>query len=253
MTRVRESIDRVTKQPVTHRTKRETMISDVELEAMLKRADTLPDGFMKLRAKALVSIFRLTGKRRGEVARLKRRHVKFVITSDAYSPLTGRLELTFQLEKKRKTTVLPTLVTKTVALSDPLIIHVLRYTRYLQEHYSETEWFFPACFRPFGSMTIVDTTRHLSGSQVFRVVRGLSVDVWCHLFRECKASDIVRMNNSITAAYEIQDALDLERIDTGFGYLRRFARHELKRPLDAAKVVGPAGPEITALMVREQK
>jgi hypothetical protein len=43
------------------------------------------------------------------------------------------------------------------------------------------------------------------------------------LFRETVASDIIREDDSIIAAFKVQRRLDLEDFRTGFRYLKRFA------------------------------
>lgn len=71
--------------------------------------------------------------------------------------------------------------------------------------------------------------QHLSDREVFNLVRQTSETLWPHLFRETVASDIVRQDNSIIAAFKVQKRLDLEDIRTGFNYLQRFATDVIKR------------------------
>jgi hypothetical protein len=47
--------------------------------------------------------------------------------------------------------------------------------------------------------------RHLSDREVFNIVRETSETLWPHLFRETVASDIVRQDNSIIAAFKVQN------------------------------------------------
>ena len=49
--------------------------------------------------------------------------------------------------------------------------------------------------------------------------------------RETVASDIVRQDNSIIAAFKVQKRLDLEDVRTGFNYLQRFATDVIKREI----------------------
>jgi hypothetical protein len=58
----------------------------------------------------------------------------------------------------------------------------------------------------------------LSDREVFNIVRETSETLWPHLFRETVASDIVKQDNSIIAAFKVQKRLDLEEMKTGFNY-----------------------------------
>jgi hypothetical protein len=49
------------------------------------------------------------------------------------------------------------------------------------------------------------------------------------LFRETVASDVVKQDNSIIAAFKVQERLDLEDMRTGFNYLQRFAKDVIRR------------------------
>jgi hypothetical protein len=55
--------------------------------------------------------------------------------------------------------------------------------------------------------------------------------VWCHLFRETAASDVVKSDPSIIGAFKVQRRLDLENIQTGFRYLKRFSADLIEREL----------------------
>jgi hypothetical protein len=80
----------------------------------------------------------------------------------------------------------------------------------------------------FGNYFIIPD-KHLSDREVFNIVRDASETIWPHLFRETVASDIVRQDNSIIAAFKVQKRLDLEDMRTGFNYLQRFAKDVIKR------------------------
>ena len=80
----------------------------------------------------------------------------------------------------------------------------------------------------FGHYFIIPD-RHLSDREVFNIVRETSETIWPHLFRETVASDIVKQDYSIIAAFKVQKRLDLEDMRTGFNYLQRFAKDVIKR------------------------
>jgi hypothetical protein len=66
--------------------------------------------------------------------------------------------------------------------------------------------------------------KHLSDREVLNIVRQASEIIRPHLFRETVASDIVKQDNSIIAAFKVQKRLDLEDMRTGFSHLHRFAK-----------------------------
>jgi len=102
---------------------------------------------------------------------------------------------------------------------------------FLQTLEPTPKFFFPRTRRFWGQEFMIMYDEHISGRQVFNLVRATSEKVWVHLFRETCASDIVRADASIIAAYKVQRRLDLERVETGFRYVRRFAADIISRQL----------------------
>lgn len=208
MTRVRGNIER---------TERKTVVTDQEIKHMLQKATQHNHTFYILRDKAVIGIFARTGKRRGEIARLE--------LTDFDTTQPGKLLITFTLLKKRKGSILSNRTTKQLDPSDFLVQPILKYLEYLQhlepqpKHFLPRTWHNPKMGLPF----TLDTTKHISGRQVFNIIRNLSNAVWCHLFRERVASDVVKKDASILAAFKVMQRLDLESHITGFNYLRRFA------------------------------
>jgi len=201
------------------RENRQTMISEIEFQDALNHAKEIKNDFLKLRALAVLSVLRLTGKRRGEIAVLPLQNLK----------LEGRfLNVSFILEKKRKEKVLQKLATKSLLLSDPLTRNILTYLEYLNKLEPKPKFWLPRAKSVFGTI-IVLTDSHISGRQVFNIVRGLSETIWPHLFRETVASDVIKQDNSIIAAFKVQRRLDLADFRTGFNYLKRFAVDVIER------------------------
>lgn len=201
------------------REERQTVISEDEFQHALKRAEQIKNEFFKLRSLALLSLLRLTGKRRGEIATLKLDNLKVE---------SNFLNITFTLEKKRRGNILHKQAIKSIPLTDPLSRHILNYLMYLNSLNPKPIYFLPRISSAFGK-NIMLPDRHISGRQVFNIVRGLSDTMWPHLFRETVASDIIKEDNSIIAAFKVQRRLDLESYQTGFNYLRRFASDIIKR------------------------
>lgn len=213
MTRVRGSKQRV---------ERKTVVSDSDFSEILKRIDEIKDKFFRLRAKCLLCVLRLTGKRRGEVATVALEGVKIE---------NNFLNLTFTLEKKRKGHVLTKQSTKTIPLTDPYTKPVLEYLEYLKRLDYMPKFLFPRVQSVFGH-NIILLDRHIGGRQVFNVVRSATDKVWPHLFRETVASDVIKGDSSIIGAFKVMRRLDLEDHRTGFKYLQRYASDVIRREIE---------------------
>lgn len=241
MTRVRNN---------AFRESRETVIDDSELNKALEKASSIPNEYFRLRALAVLSLLRLSGKRRTEIAWIPLENFK--VENDL-------LTVTFTLEKKRKHKKCPACSTKNSSpstfckkcglqisevpvtctskqaksvkaflLSDPLTQNLLKYLDYLTSLNPIPKFWLPSGKNVFGNYFIIPD-KHLSDREVFNIVRGTSETMWPHLFRETVASDIVKQDNSIIAAFKVQKRLDLEDMRTGFNYLQRFAKDVIKR------------------------
>lgn len=196
------------------------MITDSEFQTMLNRAAEIKNKFLRLRAKALLCLLRLTGKRRSEIA---------ILECDSFKIEKGFLNITFTLLKKRKGTVLPKQASKSIPLSDPLTEPILVYLEYLNSLKTKPKYFLPRVKSVFGSAWIICIDSHITGRQVFNIVRDFSEKVWCHLFRETAASDVIKTDPSIIGAFKVMRRLDLKDYRTGFNYLKRFASDIIMR------------------------
>ncbi len=233
------------------RESRETVIDDSELDKALDQAKMIDDEYFRLRAQAVLSLLRLSGKRRTEIAWIPLENFK--VENDL-------LAVTFTLEKKkRKHKKCPGCNTKNSSisafckkcgfqisevsvtftskqaksvkaflLSDSLVQNLLKYLDYLFSLNPTPKFWLPSGRSVFGKYFIIPD-RHLSDREVFNIVRETSETLWPHLFRETVASDIVKQDNSIIAAFKVQKRLDLEDMRTGFNYLQRFAKDIIKR------------------------
>ena len=207
------------------RENRQTVISDREFGEVMSKAESLKDKFFRLRALALLCILRLTGKRRTELAMLR---------LDAFKVEAGFLNITFTLLKKRKGHVLQRQATKSIPLTDSLTKPILDYLEYLNGLEPKPTYFFPRVKSVFGYNTLI-LDAHLSGRQIFNIVRSLSETIWPHLFRETVASDIIKEDSSIISAFKVQRRLDLEDMRTGMRYLWRFSSDIIKREEEKLK------------------
>jgi len=172
-----------------------------------------------LRCLAVLCILRLTGKRREEIAMLR---------VENFETEKGYLNITFVLEKKRKGHVLRKQAVKSVSLSGSLTRHITKYLEYLKNLKPKPTFFLPRVKPVFGHNTIIPDA-HISGRQVFNIVRNLSPKIWPHLFRETVGSDVIRNDPSIIGAFKVMRRLDLEDYRTGFHYLKRYATDIIRK------------------------
>jgi integrase len=234
------------------------IIKPKELDVMLKKADKIEFEYFRLRVKALIALVKKFGKRRAEIASLKREDLKIE---------NNKLLVTFTLRKKHKRgfhqfikfleknepkqlekplselkldheewtltnegyRVKKEFRTKSVDVKDKYAHLIIEYLDFLNENYPEAKYVFPSGQEVFGSNYVVFWDRHLSGRQLLRLIKPLSETVWLHLFRETKGAEIAReKGRTLDAVYEIRETLDLENEETAYRYVRRYAVQEMK-------------------------
>lgn len=207
------------------RTERQTVITETEFEEALYQASQIEDEFLRLRASAVLCLLRLTGKRRAEIAILPVGNLKVE---------KGFLKATFILEKKRKGHGLLKQSVKSIPLTEPLTEHILTYLEYLNKREPKALFFVPRVKAVFGHNVIM-ADAHISGRQVFNIVRNLSESIWPHLFRETVGSDVIKKDPTIIGAFKVMRRLDLEDYRTGFSYLKRFAADVIRKEEEKLK------------------
>jgi integrase len=192
---------------------RSDVLSEDEVDGMIRRADKLFESeYFKLRAKALISLFYLTGKRVSEVASVRSEDVQ--IKGDY-------LSVTFTVVKKRRQNILSTRREKLLPLASKYTQHILNYLNHLKEICPESQYLFPSVRSVFGYTTI-QPNKHLSRKSIWWTVKALNPNAWCHLFRETMGAKIVRSDPSIIAPFKVMRRLDLESHTTAFRYMQRY-------------------------------
>jgi integrase len=234
-------------------------LSNEEIDLMLEEADAIEQEYFRLRVKALIGLVKKFGKRRAEVASLKREDLKIE---------NGKLLVTFTLRKKHKKGRFQYIAflkknnpvtlenmsweqieaewkewtqtekgyrvkedkrTKSVDVNDKYAKLILEYLDYLNENYPNAKYVFPSGLEVFGESYIVFEEQHLSGRQLLRLIKPLNENAWLHLFRETKGAEIARdLGMTITAVTEVKNTLDLENETTAYRYVRRYAIQEMK-------------------------
>lgn len=234
---------------------------DKEITATLEKADKIKNPYFRLRVKALIALVKKFGKRRAEVGSLKladletkegylfvtftlrKKHKKGLFQyikllkkenpealNKPYTQLMAewkewtKTEQGFRVKEERRT--------KRVTLEDKYAKLILEYVEYLMQANPEGVFLFPSGKAVFNSYIILNGW-HLSGSQLLRLIKPLNKKLWLHLFREMKGAEIARdLGNTIPALTSVKQTLDLEREDTAYKYIERYAVQEMKPEVD---------------------
>lgn len=200
-------------------TQRKDVLSNTEIDQMLRRAGNLETEYFQLRAKALISLFK-SGKRRAEVSSLEMNDLE---VADNF------LYVTFTTVKKRKKSILATRRTKKYPVTSRYAQHILKYWKWMRENQPECQYLFPAGRTVFGSAYAFSLSKHLSGRQTLRIIKQLNPRAWCHLFRETRGAEVVKRDErhkgsaDLFTVYKVKQALDLEREATAWNYINRYA------------------------------
>jgi hypothetical protein len=234
-------------------------ISEPELADMLKKTEGIKNEYYRLRVRALISVLKKFGKRRREISTLKLGDIEvkddylFATFTIAKKHKKGLFQYLKELKKMGDPELLnkpyPVLVadwqawqeteaghrfkettsTKKVSLRDKYAKLILEYLDYVKQKWPTAKFLFPSGRCYFGMTYIADTSEHLSGRQLLRLIKPLNSRVWLHLFRELRGKEISEEHGrTLASVAEVQDYLDLERMETALSYVRRFAVAEAK-------------------------
>jgi len=228
-----------------------------EIDEMLEKADLIKNNYFRLRVKTLIALVKKFGKRRKELAMLERTDLKteghfFYVTFTITKKHKKGLFQYFKFLKKTNPSGLnksyPELLTewqawretelgqhtkterrtKRVNTRDRYAKMVLEYSDYLNEYIPKAKFLFPSGKRVFQNYFVVSDD-HLSGRQLLRLIKPLNEKMWLHLLRETKGAEISRdLGMNITAVTEVKNMLDLEKEETAWNYVRRYAVQEAK-------------------------
>jgi integrase len=249
----------------TDKRKARKTLSDVEIQNMLDKADKIEHLYFKLRAKAVVAIARLWGKRRSEIASvlmddvvveedniltitftlskkrkkglwqyreyLKRQIEKGEFTSEQFNKKSqGELETEWREWQKTKEgiNIKTTKASKSTDANGFFAQIILEYRNFVHEKYPKAKFLFPYGTSIWGTYHF-DFNDHINGRTILNIVKALDSNAWAHLFRERRGAAIARKNGrSLDTVYKVKDALDLENEETAYSYVKRYARDVVK-------------------------
>lgn len=190
------------------------VISDEEFDLLLAQARVNDSDFLALRNPAILCTARLTGKRREEIAALKRQ--------DVFLTKAGKqLAMNFMLLKKHKEK--PPHVIRRIPTEDPFTSPIIQYKNHIDEEYPESEEFWLSVRSIFGRYRVYPNSG-LTGRQIYNVIRdtgdSANVDVWPHLFRETAGAEEITRDPTQYGVAKVMNRLDVtER--TAWAYMQR--------------------------------
>jgi len=202
---------------------RHDVITEPEFQAALSNAELVDSHpYYRLRDKAILCILWLTGKRAGEVAALE---------LDDVEQERGLLRITFSVLKKRETGR-PHRRTKAVPVTDPYTEPIIRYHGYMVSRYPDCRYLFPTTtYSNLTGQVIIDNSRHLHVTSIWRRVVLHGPETWTHLYRETQGAKVVRaQRNQIAGLFAVKQRLDLERLDTAMRYVQRYGVDLIEEP-----------------------
>ena len=239
----------------TEALKNRPMPTEKEIEALLGKADSLKTEFFQLRAKAIIGLVKIFGKRRGELSRLEMSDL--TIENDflnvIFTILKKHKKGFFQYLEYLKKQHDPELLNKTLPvlqqeyeewiltpegtrqkapkrpkqtpLSDKYAKMILDYFEYMQTTYPKSKYLFPSGYTLFGTEKyVIDNDKALSGRQILNIVKELDPETWTHLYRKLKGSEVARKyGRTLDSAIQVKSTLDLERTETALRYIEEFA------------------------------
>jgi hypothetical protein len=244
----------------TRRKKEDDGIFEEEIQLMYKQADRIfaNNDYFRLRAKAIVAIADKNGNRRSEIVLLKVSEVKEITERNELElkftlskkrkkgqqqyrahllKLVNKGELTYQeyqnktiaeIEKGwrewQKTSEGVCIKTptskKSITLDSQAARIILGYRNWIIRNHPGSKYLFPKNKMVYGDYYFFDD-RHADGSTLLSIVKQLNPNVWMHLFRSTKAGHIAdKFGRTINAVHEVKDALDLEKEETAWNYIK---------------------------------
>jgi integrase len=201
---------------------RNNILDENEINQMLETADKYKAKYYKVRAKCLVAIARLTGKRRGEL--------RLLLFDDVKVLPNGNIVMVFQLKKKRKKKKrLSRSPPKTILNEDPYAKYIKEYLSFIDLFFPEPpKYLFPQCFNVFGTISF-KLRKSIGDKTVFNIIKRLNPKAWVHLFRETVGAEEIKNDPTLIGVFRVQRRLDLEDTQSAFRYFQRYATDIINR------------------------
>jgi site-specific recombinase XerD len=200
-----------------------SILNGHEFDLLLAQARENECDFLQVRNPAVLCMVRITGKRRAEIAALKKDDVW---VDDHY------IYINFGLLKKHKDKV-PYKV-RAISVEDPFSLPILNYINYVDVNYPDSENFWIGVWPVFGNY-VVRPDIGLTGRQVYNIVRKCGdmagISVWPHLFRETAGGETIKSDPTVYGVKKVMDRIDVtER--TAWAYMDRHVTSVINRPIE---------------------
>jgi len=137
--------------------------------------------------------------------------------------------------KKRKKNVVLLYRTKKFAANSKLGKCILEFLDFRLKKNPTAKYLFPRVHSVFGQHFSIDESKPMHSKVVWRIVKELNPQAWPHLYRETRAAEVVKHDESVRGeasletVYRVKRALDLERETTAWNYISRFATEKIER------------------------
>jgi integrase len=244
-----ENIDKV----ATEEYKNRPMPTEKEIDEILSNADKLETPYYQLRAKAIIGLVKIFGKRKAELSLLEMTdltvegnflNITFTICKKSKKGLFQYFEyLKKQGNPELLNKPLPILQQehklwnqtpqgsrlkkvrrpKQTPVTDKYAKLILQYLSYMQTYYPQSKFLFPSGVCLWGGNYIIRKDKAVSGRHLLRIVKELDPNIWMHLFRKNKGSEVARKyGRTLDSAYQVKTTLDLERTETALRYIEEF-------------------------------
>jgi integrase len=229
--------------------KNRTVLTEKEIDEILSKADKLPTTYFQLRAKAIIGLLKIFGKRRAELSLLENNdltingdYLEIIFTickkhkrgffqyleylkSEESSDLQTKTLATLQNQYKEWTDskIKITKRSKQTPVTDKYAKLIIAYLEYMKQYYPATKFVFPSGKIVFGETYFIHKDRALSGRQLLNIIKDLDPNVWLHLFRKGKGSEIARkFGRTLDSVFNVASTLDVSQ-QTAWHYVETHA------------------------------
>lgn len=226
--------------------------TEQEFNEILNKAEALPIEYFQLRAKAIIGLSKIFGKRKAELSLLEKSDI---LINGEYLEISftickkhkhGFFQFIEYLEKEKDANALNKTLPelreeykqwiltgagcnfkslkrpKKTPLSDKYAQLVLDYYNYLSTTYPNVKYFFPSGKTVFGNYAI-NNNKALTGRQLLNIVKELDPNIWLHLFRKGKGSEVARKyGRTLDSVFNVASTLDVTQ-QTAWHYVENHA------------------------------
>jgi integrase len=233
-----------------------------EIDLMLSKADKIDNEYFKLRAKAVLCLISVFGRRRFELTLLtvedltvegELLNVNFTIAKkkklglhqylkwlegcvkkglitaqavEAKSFLQLKQEHKIWVEKGHGIKITPVKALKQVGINEKYGKPIYEYYQWLKLNHPECKYFFPATWMVFNRGLSFNKDKAISGVTLWRDIKALDRKVWLHLFRKLKGNQTAKQfGRNLESIKMVADTLNISE-QTAYHYVEMLPKRE---------------------------